>query len=426
MPNDLLHGFIAVVALACWLATARKLVDLRRNPTSVVLRHMCLAQASLSTAITVQSLVGTFDRTVGVLDSGRMTSNVMTMVAAASGLAVGLYSAYPEEVARPQARRCMWTMAGCSVAVMVLYALFPPHYALTDPYVTSHAYYVATPSLVEVPYTVVYLAFMVRALVGVCVVANSHRSSIRLCPPVVALGVQTLLGGAFLGIAYAVTKAAAATLAIWDVSFLAIDVAIPTLFTAAILAVLAGLAVPALGPRFGLERVSDHLAARRSCRDLLPLWRLVYGASPQIALLPHPTSPVLRRVRLTVEILDGCAALAPWMVPTPLPAPATAPALGDRPAGGDADPEEQAAIAEATKLAAAARRKLDGMGPSNDSTDHSAGSPRGPVDRSDSAADQVDWLEKVSRALAAPRGGATAPGEPDLVLAPLGVPVAGC
>jgi hypothetical protein len=408
-----IHVYMALTALACWLVTLRKLVDLRRNPRLVVLRHMCLAQISLSLAISVQPFAHEINRIAGVLDTSRIISNTMTMVAAGNGLAVGLYSAYPEPLARSVVRRCMRTLVACVVASVVLFLTVRPPYALTDPHVTSDDYYAFTPSLTEVPYTLVYVGFLVPALVGVIVVAHRNRSQIPFCPPIVVLGVETMLAGAFMGIGYSVAKAVDAVLATGGGALPYAQPFIAVLFTGAIVAVLGGLAIPVVGPHFGLDRLSDDLAARRSCRRLLPLWRLVHAASPQIALLPHPSSPVLRKVRLTVEILDGCAALAPWMVPEPEAAPEHL---------DDIAPDDRDAVVEATALAEAARRKLDGM----PGTDRGLTASTRPAGHASSAAEQVDWLERVSQALeTSPAIAAATFRATPLVVEESGVPVAG-
>jgi hypothetical protein len=411
--DEPIHLYMALTALACWVVTVRKLIDLRRSPRLVVLRHMCLAQISLSLAISVQPFTDEIDRTVGLLDTSRVISNTMTMVAAGSGLAVGLYSAYPEPLARPVVRRCMWTLGACVAACVVLFLAVRPPYALDDPHVTGNDYYAYTPPLTEVPYTLVYVGFLVWALFGVIVVAYRNRSQIPFCPPIVVLGVETMLAGAFMGIGYSLAKAADAVLATGGRSLPHAQPFIALLFTGAIVAVLGGLAIPVVGPRFGLDRLSDNLAARRSCRRLLPLWRLVYAASPQIALLPHPSSPVLRKVRLTVEILDGCAALAPWMGAPTSPHP--------EPRDGIASDDRDAVVVEATELAEAARRKLGGV----PGTDRGLTAFTGPAGHTSTAAEQVDWLERVSQALVTSPVAAALGGSPLVVEDSGGVPVAG-
>jgi hypothetical protein len=408
------HGFMAVLALGCWVATARKLVDLRRNPSQTVLRYMCVAQASLSVAISVQTFLPFFDRAFGMLDASRVTSNSLTLLSAASGLACGYYSAYPEEVARPLARRCMWWTAAAVASIVGLYALVGPPYALTDPEVTGAHYYTVTPSLEQVPYTIVYLGFLSWALMAICLVAHRHRASTWDCPPLVDLGVRTLMVGANLGLAYSVAKGTAAVLATWDRSWRVADIAVPVFFSGAILAVLVGLAMPWVGERVGAYRLHDRLVARRSCRLLRPLWQLLYEAAPQIALLPHPSSPRLRRVRLTVEILDGYAALGPWMTR------ASTQAASQHAAEHHLDPEARVAATEAAALATATRRKLDGEDPA------AAGSVAiGQASIATSAAEQVDWLERVALALTTSPAVAATLRELALVPEPVGVPAAG-
>src|SRR5205814_6071472 len=73
-----------------------------------------------------------------------------------------------------------------------------------------------------------------------------------------------------------------------------------------------GATLPSWGPKVGLERLWDAYTARRQCRQLYPLWTLVDSAVPDVTILPHPAEPVLRRARMTVEILDGYVQLSRW------------------------------------------------------------------------------------------------------------------
>jgi amino acid transporter len=74
--------------------------------------------------------------------------------------------------------------------------------------------------------------------------------------------------------------------------------------------------------RNGVTRM-ELWAALRTIRRLGPLWREIQGAVPEVALLPRYRGPAalrstarhapLQAIRMQVEILDGYAALAPWM-----------------------------------------------------------------------------------------------------------------
>jgi uncharacterized membrane protein YgcG len=234
---DPVHVVIAVMAPCCWGGAARKLIDLRHNPTNVVLPCLCIAQVSLSVAVSVQAFLPAFDRTLGAVDISRVACNCLTMVAAAGGLVCGYYAAYPEEMARPLARRCVAWMVVTVMAIIGWYVAVGPPHELSDPAVASGAYYETTPSLGDAPYTIVYLAFLTYALVAV-----------SDCPPLVAYGVRTLLVGASLGLGYSATKATAAVLATWDRSWWLIDAAIPAFLLGAVVAVLFGLALPPAPP----------------------------------------------------------------------------------------------------------------------------------------------------------------------------------
>jgi amino acid transporter len=69
--------------------------------------------------------------------------------------------------------------------------------------------------------------------------------------------------------------------------------------------------------------VAEQFSALYMALRLWPLWRQIHEAMPEVALLPRyrglaAVRSVLRHapllaIRMQVEILDGCAALAPWM-----------------------------------------------------------------------------------------------------------------
>jgi amino acid transporter len=76
-------------------------------------------------------------------------------------------------------------------------------------------------------------------------------------------------------------------------------------------------------PRAGRVGLVERLRALRTVRRLEPLWREIHSAVPEVTLLPRyqglaalrstARHAPLRAIRMQVEILDGYAALAPWM-----------------------------------------------------------------------------------------------------------------
>src|SRR5215468_1151810 len=106
--------------------------------------------------------------------------------------------------------------------------------------------------------------------------------------------------GSLLGVCYATVRVIEHTL-----KLAALEVLITPLYTTTTATLLVAATIPSWGARIGLDRAWANLSARQDCRRLQPLWDLVYRAVPEVALLPHPTRPPLRRVRMIVEILDG-------------------------------------------------------------------------------------------------------------------------
>jgi len=365
---------LAAVTLACWLMSLYKLRDLRRDPGNQALRYLCLTLVATTLSLTVQPWAPQFDRAVGVLNAGRVLSNCLTLVAAGAGQSFLLYTTHPAVRARPPARRRMLALLVCLSAIAVLFALTPPAYKVTDPYVRSGLYYYSTPTPAAAPYTVVFLAYLVWTLATLTRLGG-HQAYARAAPrPLLRFGLRLISAGGVLGLGYVAAKLAAMAATARHTSYPALDRSIVALYAAAIAAVLIGATLPSWGTRVGLDRLWDDLAARRDCRRLRPLWRFTHDAVPDVALLPHPTRASLRRVRMTVEILDAYAQLAPWMSPVP-----------DR-----TDPD-----ADAAALAVAVRR-------------HAAGEPfelaappyRAAADIEDTnAAAQVDWLVRVAAAV---------------------------
>src|SRR5262249_34006813 len=118
--------------------------------------------------------------------------------------------------------------------------------------------------------------------------------------------------------------------------------------------------------RNGVTQI-ERWAALRTIRRLGPLWREIHAAVPEVALLPRYRGPAalrstarhapLQAIRMQVEILDGYAALAPWMT-AQVRTVAQRQARRHRLTG----PEKDAAV-EAAVLAAAIRARGRGLAP---------------------------------------------------------------
>jgi hypothetical protein len=379
---------ITAAALVCWVMTGYKLRQLARDPGNRPLRYLCLTLAALSLPLTIDPYGDVLDRAVGVLDVGRATGNCLVMVAAGAAQCVLLYLPSTDDDVRQRVRRRTLAMLGCVALFVVVFLLTPAPYSLTDPYVRSGAYYEATPTLAAAPYGLVYIGYVAWAGVqGAILSLRFARSATRT---LLRLGLRLAAAGSILAIGYLAVKVMASITATENAQVVTnVDVLIRPLYTASTVTLLLGATIPAWGERIGLDRAWANLVARWDCHRLQPLWDLIYRAVPEVALLPHPTPPALRRIRLIVEILDGYVWLAAWMSETAAQAARAARA-------GDDDTD---AATEAELLAIAARDKLAGRLPTGDrAVSLPPASPLRSDDETDAVA-QVAWLIRVARAL---------------------------
>lgn len=376
----------AALAAAAWGAAVHGLRDLRRDPANPALRHLIPALIAASLSFTVRSTAPALDRATGVAGVDRVASNSLTLVATTASLGLLLHMAGPER-AGPRLRRRIAALVGC-VALMASLVAIRSVAQGAGPRVLDHQE--ATPSLAAAPDTVVYLTFLGWIVLEAGLFAFRRRSTGLAGSPLLALGLHTFVGGTLLGVGYAAVELAAGLAATWGAPSPVLDGTASALYLLAAAAILAGATLPAWGPRLGVETAVDRLAARATCRRLRPLWKLLYAATPQIALLPHPRRAQLRRARLTVEILDGCALLAPWTNA------AAARRAEHHAAARGLAPSARAAAVEATALAVAAQRKRQGRPPASDPVSGGV-APHGA--HSASAAEQAAWLANVARAL---------------------------
>ncbi|WP_327090351.1 hypothetical protein OIE66_06920 [Nonomuraea sp. NBC_01738] len=373
------------VAIACWGMTAIKIVQLVHQPGNRPLGFMCLTQTAVTLALTVQALAPQLDRTLGFLGLSRALGNCLTLIAVASGQALFILLAAQDESALRKVRRNLTLAAVSAAAIVALFPLTSAPYDFSDHYVRSTAYYTATPTPAEAPHSVLYLICLGWWMVHLAIAATRYA---RIIPrPLLAVSTRLIAVGVLIGLAYVAAKLAAMTAASVGTSTVLLDRAVLGLYVVAILVVLIGSTVPAWGPRVGVDSLLDSLLARRDCRRLRPLWQILYDVVPQIALQPRPVEPRLRRIRLTVEILDGYVLLSPWMS-----------ARSERKvrhhASGGRDPE---ATVAAKMLALAISRKRAGQPPVDDPA-----AIRGFVEPSQdraNAAAQVQWLARIARAM---------------------------
>jgi hypothetical protein len=376
------------VALGCWVMTGYKLRQLARDPGNRALRFLCLTLAAFSLPITIDPFGPRLDRAVGVLDVGRVTGVGLTMVAAGAANSVLLYLPGTGQDVCRRVRRRNLAMLGCVALLVGLFALTPARYSLTDPYVQSGVYYQATPTLAAAPYLLIYLGYVAwAALQGAVLSLRYARGATQV---LLRLGLRLAAAGSLLGIGYLTIKVIATITATGRTGQPSLaDRLTAPLYTATTVLLLVGATLPSWGARIGLDRAVANLTARRDCHRLQPLWQLMHRTVPEVALLPHPVRPTLRRVRTIVEILDGYVQLAPW-------AGEAAARHARELAAGRPDPQ---ASVEAVLLTLAAHGKLAGQTPTGDrATSLPPASPLRLDLQTDPAA-QVAWLTRVAQAL---------------------------
>jgi len=375
---------IAVIAVGCAVMAGYKLRDLAADPENWALRLICVSLIALTLATILQPVAAELDQAVGRLDTTRVLANCLVLVAAESGRSAFLCLSGPEHEAHRVLRRRAATLLGCLVAIVLLFAVTPVRHHLDEPYVRSHAYYAATPNLLAAPYVAVFLAYLTWCAAGSVTVAARYAR--RASTGLLRLGLSLLTGGAGTALGYVVVKVAAsighARGSTWASP---LDTAVAALYGLASALILLGATICSWGPRVGLESAWTNLVARRDCRRLTPLWNLVHRAVPEVALLPHPRPPTLRRLRMTVEILDGCAQLSRWAPARPEPAGAGQSRCRTS--------ERAAAAIEAELIRAAAHSKL-----ASPATPADTGTRLCPAGDREAGA-ELTWLTQISTAL---------------------------
>jgi hypothetical protein len=404
---SLVRGAMLVVTLICWGMSLYKLRDLSRDPGNRPLRALCLALVAITLSLTIQPLAPAIDQYFGVVDLARVASNCLSLICATAAGAFLLYMTSSDTPTRRQVRRRVTTL-GVTVAVIIaLFILTPPAASLTDPRVRSGEYY-GDPF--NAPFMYAYLAYLGWSLAQVVILATRYARIAHR--PLLRFGLRLIAAGAAWGLGYVAAKLVAVVAgALWPGSVLITDAVVVLCFTTSILLVLIGSTIPSWGPRVGLDRIWIWAGALRDCYRLRPLWSAIHGVLPEIALLPTPDGPrelaafardpSLRRVRMTVEILDGYASVRPWMSEQVFTeAQRTAQEMGL--VGDQLDVAVEAAV-----IAAALTVRRRGWPAAEDAVGVPM-LPTGPrtpdqVDGNNSgAAEQVTWLTQVARAYRSP------------------------
>ncbi|MEU7753702.1 MAB_1171c family putative transporter [Micromonospora sp. NPDC049171] len=412
---SLARGIMIAVTLICWGMSLYKLRDLARDRGNRPLRALCLALIAITISMTLQPLMPKIDQLFGIPDITRLTSNCLSLMCATAAQAFLLYMTSGDVSTQRRVRRRTIALALTITVMIVMFVVTLSDGSRSDPRVRPAEYY-GEPShppfhIVYLAYLFVYLAYLGWSLTQVVVLANRYARIAHR--PLLRFGLRMITVGSLWGLAYVAAKLVAVALGNRSPDWALITDAVVVLtFSTSILLVLIGSTIPSWGPRVGLDRLWVGAAAFRDYYRLYPLWTQIHAVLPEIALLPSPSGvrgalsiardASLRRVRITVEILDGYATLRPWMSTAVL-----AQAQSAAQEGGLVG-EQQTAMVEAVVIGAALASRLDGVPPSSEATEALAlplGPPRDSAAGDLDAADQVTWLAQVARAIATPMAG---------------------
>lgn len=382
---DLPH--IAATVLL-WSGVLYKLIALLRSPPNPALRAHVLALTALALAMTafLRPVYGTFDLWFGVPNLAELIGHALIVVSAWQAQILLLLLAHPREVARNRIRRRGYLIAGTLLVMGTLFTLAPVDVEAPGEFTRRYA---------EAPYVVEYWATLLLYLAVVLVelVRLDWRYAGLTDRRFLRLGLRLIAGGGVLGLGYFAYWGTYLALRRLELAQLPAPVG-PlgrVMLLGAVALVAVGSTLPALGPRLERSRPWRWCRNLRAYRRLEPLWRALYEATPEIALMMPPTGAVgtlavadldLRLYRRVIEILDGRLALRPYLRRS---VSLAAEGLG-RAEGLEG--EQLQAVVEASCLAAAIRDKAEGR---------SAGEDVAVLDGGERDRDrEAAWLELVA------------------------------
>jgi hypothetical protein len=222
---------------------------------------------------------------------------------------------YRRDGARARIQLASWNLVGVLIGMTGLFVFAPVHHEAAD----FWQRYGTAPFMLE--YRILYLAYLGLAVINI--VRHSWHYAGIADRPSLALGLRFVAIGGLLGggyVAHEGLRAAARTVGLHS-SVLESDTITRVLIASSVALMVAGVTMPAWGPRFGIPALHARLSGYRSYRQLYPLWKALYRANPEIALL-RPRSALadaltirdldFRLYRRVVEIRDGTLALRPY------------------------------------------------------------------------------------------------------------------
>lgn len=337
-----------VVALLALIALAYKIPPLLRDPRSPTRRALVAMLACLAWAPLVNTpfVYVRFDALVGVPNLARLIAHYGII-----GFAVSVQMLLLHWTVERPPLRSTWirlsAVATAVVAMAVFFVLAPLDVSLTSDFTARYgnAPYMAA-------YMLVYLGYFVVALVDI--LRLSWRFTGLTRQPFLRIGLRLVSYGAVFGLAYCLEKGfyVAARNAGYEPFPADVQEQMSPLLTGpGCVLMLIGFTIPSWGPRVSAGRA--WVQRLRTYRKLYPLWKILYEATPEIALDPEQAhrgsvrDVEYRLVRRVVEIRDGWLALRPYF---------DARVAREAAAGSDRQGRDQDAV-HAAVLAAAVRAK---------------------------------------------------------------------
>jgi hypothetical protein len=305
-------GLLGILAL-CWLGLLMRAARLRRDPEDRAARWICVALAALAASMTLQLAV--VHPAVDALTTAGFTalvSNCLTVLALSAARCVFLYMEQGSRAAGPRVKN--WTIVWLAVCALMI-VLLP-----TAP--SNHAEYVvrlytADPVPLVSWYGYVYVAYVAPAAAALGWASLRYaRLTDRFT---LRHGLRLMVAGALVASGYAVVRLAG--MVAYDTGVersVLYGPLVGLLSRIAVVLVLLGLALPAIGPRLGVDRVARWVELNRQYRLLFPLWNALRAEFPGISLDPSPRSlpfaaPDGVLYRRMIEIWDGLLCLRPHM-----------------------------------------------------------------------------------------------------------------
>jgi hypothetical protein len=347
-----------IPAVLAWAGVAYKLPAYWRNRRDPAVRAFWLSLLFLALALTalLPPLAKWIDDIAGIGNLSRLLGNCVVLIAAwAVQIFVFLNLDYRRDGARARIQLASWALVGVLVGMTGLFVLAPVHHEAAD----FWRRYGTAPFMLE--YRILYLAYLGLAVINI--VRHSWHYAGIADRPSLALGLRFVAIGGLLGGGYVAHEGlrAAALIVGLHSSVLESDTLTRVLIASSVALMVAGVTMPAWGPRFGIPAVYERLSEYRSYRQLYPLWKALYRANPEIALL-RPRSALIdalmirdldfRLYRRVVEIRDGSLALRPYFDSRVIEQARELSRAAELP-----DDERQATI-EATSIAAALQARM--------------------------------------------------------------------